>query len=607
MNNPDMSRTEAFWRRHCEQQGYSAYLIPTADPHGSEYLPEHWKVREWLSGFTGSAGLLVLTAHGHALWTDSRYWLQAAAHLEGTGIALMRDGDPATPTVTQWLKSLFAGEGRDAKPVLGYVGQMVSISLHDELSVLTDAGWRLKGENDPFDVFWTSRPGLPYAPVVEQPRELAGKATEDKMADIWQTLDEKADIDHYLLSDLSEIAWTLNLRGNDIQFNPVFMSYLLLHADRSATLFVDERQVSQAIRNHLAEKKVDIRPYEAVEEILSATAGRIGMDAETNIAVWTAMTQRATGGEHAILPSPVPMLRAIKNEAETEGFRRAMERDGVAMVHMLCRLDREGITSFGTELGFSRALEQERSRQDRYCSLSFETISGYGPHGAIVHYEPTPDSDVPLEPHGFLLVDSGAQYEDGTTDITRTIPLGPLTEEERTVYTLVLKGHIELANLRFPEGTCGLALDLAARRAMWAGGYDFGHGTGHGVGSRLCVHEGPQQIRKNIRACTTNVPFLPGMTITDEPGIYVTGKFGVRIENVLLVVSDRETPFGRFCRFESLTLCPIDLRPVRREMLTAEEVRYLNAYHAEVRRRLLPLIAEEEVRQWLIQVTEEIQ
>ncbi|MBR1652928.1 MAG: aminopeptidase P family protein [Alloprevotella sp.] len=597
---------DTFWHRHCAEQNYSAFIIPTSDPHGSEYLPECWKVREWMTGFTGSAGLLVLSSCGHALWTDSRYWLQAAEQLEGTGVELMRDGAEGVPSPEEWLLVRHAEAGTTTGLSLGYVSQMMSVAQMHQFDALQKAGWSFKAEADPFDEFWTSRPQRPGALITRQPTAFTGEEAARKIGRIWTVLEKNpVPIQHYLLCDLSEIAWTLNLRGEDIPFNPVFLSYLLLHADGSATLFVNEGKLTSDVRTYLESLHVEVLPYESVEETLRHTEGSVGVGDECNMGVWKALCLRGNAEQNIIVPSPVAMMRAVKSDAEQEGFRRAMERDGVAMVRLLSKIDCAQAANGNTEMGIARILEQARAEQEHFCGLSFETISAYGPHGAIVHYEPTPQTDARLEARSFLLLDSGAQYEDGTTDITRTIPLGPLTDEERTVYTLVLKGHIELARLRFPEGTRGLELDLAARRAMWEQGYDFGHGTGHGVGSRLCVHEGPQQIRKNPRACTTDVPFLPGMTITDEPGIYVEGKFGVRIENVLLVVPDGQTPFGRFCRFETLTLCPIDLRPVRMELLSPEDVKWLNDYHAEVRRRLAPLLSGDE-RKWLEEHTQKI-
>ena len=572
-----------------------AFIIPTADPHNSEYLADHWKCREWLTGFTGSAGIAVVTKDAAALWTDSRYWLQAAEQLEGTPFQLMRDGDEGVPSLKEWLSTQLP-----ARATVGCFGGTITMAEYTEL--LEDASYQLTAAGeDPFDELWTNRPALPQRPLVLQPLEYTGMSVDEKITLIWKNLKE-TEPQALLLSDLSEIAWTLNLRGDDIEFNPVFMSYLLLRREGNSVLFVDEHQLTPAVSEYLQENHIEVRPYDGWKELIPSELDSIAIPHEVNIQV-----MRTALDAHLKCPlvsSPVPALRAIKTPAEQEGFRRAMEKDGCAMVRFLEKWEARPENEAWDELRIDKELTAERSKEEKFCGLSFSTIAAYGSHGAIVHYEADETTNAPIDGGGFLLLDSGAQYVDGTTDITRTLPCGPLTDEERRVYTLVLKGHIALSSARFPIGTSGLELDYAARRAMWQEGYDFGHGTGHGVGAHLCVHEGPHQIRKNVRDCTL-VGFRPGMTITNEPGIYVSGKFGVRIENTLLVVDDGETPFGHFCRFETLTLCPIDLRPIVREMLTSEEICWLNNYHAEVRRRLLPLLPDPAHRAWLEEATRE--
>ncbi|MBR1733376.1 MAG: aminopeptidase P family protein [Alloprevotella sp.] len=584
-----------------EENGYAAYIVPTADPHLSEYLPEHWKCREWLTGFTGSAGTAVVTMHSAAQWADSRYWLQAETELENTPFTLMKDGAEGCPGIAEWLKSQLP-EGGDVAfygPTLPRTDALIYSNL------LPDTFRLAQDDEDPFETLWEDRPPMPSAPVTVQPLEYAGLDVPEKMERIWHAVQSEGNyVEHILLSDLSEIAWTLNLRGADIAYNPVFTAYLLLHTDCTATLFTDLRKV-EGVKDYLTERSIAVRPYEDILEVLknlTDTEAPVGVGLSANCGIYSIFANPAED-KFINVSSPVPHLQKLKVQEEQEGFRRAMERDGVAMVRFLRRLD-EG-TAGHTEMEVAQTLEALRAEGRNYCGLSFGTISAYGPPGAIVHYEPTPATDARLEPRGFLLLDSGAQYLDGTTDITRTIPLGPLTEEEKTVYTLVLKGHIGLASLHFPNRTTGLALDLAARRALWQAGYDFGHGTGHGVGSHLCVHEGVAQIRKDLRPGTLE-RFVPDMVITDEPGVYLAGKFGVRIENVLLCTRAEETPHGRFCRFETLTLCPIDTRPVLTAMLTHEETGWLNAYHAEVRRRLLPLLTDEADKRWLNAATESI-
>ena len=404
-----------------------------------------------------------------------------------------------------------------------------------------------------------------------------------------------------MFSNLSNVAWALNLRGADIEFNPVFLAYLAYNTlTDNFTLFTHAHTLTRDAADQLAEAGVEVRPYG--EAMTLCQEGILGMPedsfnyvfANDNVCIFA-------------FPNPITPRRQIKNEAEINGFRQAMVRDGVAMVRFLHWLDEQRRAEAPlTELSVANKLHEFRSKEFGFQGLSFETISAYGPHGAIVHYEPTPDTDRPLEPHGLLLLDSGAQFESGTTDITRTLALGPLTDEERRVYTLVLKGHLALARMHFPEGTTGLQLDTAARAAMWAEGYDFGHGTGHGVGSRLCVHEGDYQIRKDSQRACTLKPFRPGMTVTDEPGIYVSGRFGVRIENTLLCVPDRVTDFGRFLRFETLTLCPYDLDAIDRSMLTPEEVAQIDEYHDWVCARLWIELSDESERQWLVRATRHI-
>ena len=601
LSNLTRERIENLRRWMAERQ-FGAAVVPSNDPHGSEYVAEHWICRAWLTGFDGSAGTAVVTMRDAALWTDSRYWLQAEEQLRDTGITLMREGEDGVPTPQEWLHEKLAENGQAQH----FVWENPELVAADEGScpagVASEENVPLCDE-DAFDAIWTNRPPLPDVPICVHPERFAGRSVQEKLCDIQSALGGDAQGCALMLSDLADIAWTLNLRGGDIPFNPVFYAYLALQfPERRGILFVDEKKLTPEVRQHLRENDIDVLPYANWAEAKRRIVCREWLlPYGTSKRVAHVFSREAAA---RFINSPLPLLKALKNDVEQAGFRRAMERDGVAMVRLLMRLEKDEYVKSQTELGVATDLEKLRSMGENYRGLSFETISAYGAHGAIVHYEPTPATDVPLRAESFLLLDSGAQYADGTTDITRTVPLGTLSDEERTVYTLVLKGHIELAALRFPEKAYGLELDLAARRAMWREGYDFGHGTGHGVGSYLCVHEGPQQIRKNLRDCT-QVPFVPGMTITDEPGIYVAGRFGVRIENLLLVVRDQESDFGRFCRFETLTLCPIDLRPVRMEMLTDEEARWLNDYHAEVFSRLAPLLNEDE-RAWLKAKTQAI-
>lgn len=603
------ARVEAL-RRWLRGEGLNAYVVPTLDPHNSEYLPFRWQTREWLTGFTGSAGLAVVTLEKAALWTDSRYFLQAEEQLTGTGIELMREGTAGTPEPTRWIEEQL--QDGDA---VGFCGECMSKELFDSLFAdLSDRIAVRVSENDPFDYLWRDRPDMPRTLITLFPEAYAGLSAREKL----QAVRDALPAVHggaeglFLMNDLSEIAWTLNLRGGDIDFNPLFLAYLLITDDK-ATLFVDRHKLTEEVRTYLSREGVAVDDYNAWQYVARevrhfSRAVSVYLPASVNMAQLEAFelaTEVADDVHLEVIPSPVPPLRAVKTEAEREGMRTAMLRDGAAMVQFLRWLDEEVPKGLQTELSIDNKLTALRAEQPGFKGLSFPTIAGYAAHGAIVHYEATEETAARLEPRGLLLLDSGAHYDCGTTDITRTVALGPLTEEERRVYTLVLKGHINLARARFPEGTTGLELDLAARYGMWQRGYDFGHGTGHGVGTYLGVHEGPHQIRKNCRACTL-VPFADGMTVTDEPGIYVSGRFGVRIENVLLAYEDGATPFGKFLAFETLTLCPIDLRPVEKDLLTDEEIAWLNAYHDRVRAALMPLLANSADKAWLETATRNI-
>lgn len=608
MDKRETSRRLFALREWMQARDISAFVVPMADPHGSEYVADHWKCIRWLTGFTGSAATVLVTADAACLWTDSRYWLQAAEQLADTPFTLMRDGAEGVPSMARWLGEKFPSGTfmKSAMPtVAGYAGTMKPGFLGTPHSAGEPQAFFVKpSREDPFEELWTDRPPLPRTPIVRQPEALCGLSARQKMARIW---DELATCGHYcenfLLSDLAEIAWTLNLRGADIDYNPLFTAYLWLNTDGTAVLCIDPRKVTPDVAAYLEEQGVSTLPYTTGLKDLFARAGSlkspIGATLECNYLVMTYAVQAVGQLFHQIV-SPVSRLKSIKTPAEQDGFRRAMEKDGVALVQFLRQFSEASPAAGGqwTELSVDAALTARRAAQEGYCGLSFGTIAAYGAHGAIVHYEADAASDVPVQPRSLLLIDSGAQYVEGTTDVTRTLSCGSLTDEERRAYTLVLKAHIALSSLRFAEGTTGLELDLAARRPLWEAGYDYGHGTGHGVGSHLCVHEGPQQIRKDKRAATL-VGFHPGMTVTDEPGIYVEGRFGVRLENTLLVVSDGASPFGRFCRFEPLTLCPFDLTPVVWQLITPQERAWINDYHATVLRRLIPLLPDEADRDFL--------
>lgn len=583
------SITERIGRlRQClREQSLSAFIIPSTDPHSGEYVPDHWKTREWVSGFTGSAGTAVITLDDAALWTDSRYFLQAADQLDGTGIRLMKDRLPDTPSIPEWL-----GQSLSPGAVVGVDGWVNTIGETQALrEALAREGLTLRTDYDPVTRLWDDRPALPGTPVSIHPLEYAGVACHEKLAAIREKLLARG-VDGILLSTLDDIAWTLNLRGNDVHCNPVFVSYLLITSQESI-LYVRAEKLTTEMKAYLAQEGVNTEDYDDLQEDLrDYPYATLSLDpGRTNEAVRQAVNPLT---KVLLEESPVPLMKAVKNEAEIRGFHAAMLRDGIAMVKFLKWLEEAVPQGNETEMSIDRKLYECRAEQPLFRGISFDTIAGYKEHAAIVHYEATPETDKPLAPEGLLLLDSGAQYADGTTDITRTIALGETTDDERRDYTLVLKGHIGLTRACFPQGTCGTQLDVLARQAMWREGANFLHGTGHGVGAYLNVHEGPHQIRMNH----VPTPLRPGMTVTDEPGIYRAGRYGIRTENTLLVVPYRETEFGTFYTFEPLTLCPIDTRPIVRSMLTAEETEWLNAYHRMVYDRLSPLL-DEEHRAWL--------
>lgn len=574
----------------------AAFIFPSTDAHNSEYVADHWKSREWISGFNGSAGTVVVTMDEAALWTDSRYFLAAEEQLEGTGIKLMRLKVPGTPTVAEWLGRVLADSESKEVGLDGWVNSAAEVDALTQ-ALRKQGGLTLRVNLDPMRTLWTDRPAIPQNPVEVQPMELAGETAAAKLGRVREALRARH-CDGMLVSALDDIAWTLNLRGTDVHCNPVFVAYLVIEPEK-ATLFVRPDKLTDEVRDYLRAQGVATRDYDDVADYLRHDyfAYNILMDEdETNNYLMGCMKDNRA--QVVRQPSPVPPMKAVKNAAEIEGFRRAMTRDGVAMVKFLKWLKPAVEAGGVTEMTVADKLLALRREQPLFRDISFDTIAGYEAHGAIVHYEATPQTDVALEPHGLVLIDSGAQYRDGTTDITRTVALGPVTEEQKRVYTLVLKGHIQLELAKFPDGVSGTQLDALAREAMWREGMNYLHGTGHGVGSYLNVHEGPHQIRMEYKPA----PLRAGMTVTDEPGLYLADRFGVRIENTLLITPYRETEFGRFLQMESLTLCPIDTTPIARELLTDEELAWLNGYHQLVYERLSPLLDDDE-QAWLREAT----
>lgn len=583
-------------RELMKREHLSAFIFPSTDAHQSEYVADHWRGREWISGFNGSAGTAVVTMKSAALWTDSRYFLAAEEQFEDTEYQLMRLKMEGTPTIAEWLGK----ELQDVQsPEVGLDGMVNSYNYVKDLSCSLRklGGITLRTNLDPLEQIWENRPSLPANPVEIQPLEYAGETLASKVVRIRKSLRE-LHADGMLVSALDDIAWTLNLRGTDVHCNPVFVSYLLIESDK-VSLFVDDNKLSPEVKQYLQDNQVSLYNYNKVEKCLeSYSEYNILLDGdETSYYLWKTVKCQ----EIVAAASPIPAMKAVKNEAEIEGYRSAMLKDGVAMVKFLKWLKPAVEAGGQTEISIDEKLTSLRAEQKLFRDISFDTIAGYAQHGAIVHYEATPETDVVLKPEGLILIDSGAQYQDGTTDITRTIALGPVSEEMKHIYTLVLKAHIQLELVKFPDGASGTQLDAVGRECMWREGYNFLHGTGHGVGSYLCVHEGPHQIRMEWMP----TPLRAGMTLTDEPGLYLAGKFGVRIENTVLISDYMSTEFGKFLQIEPLTLCPIDTTPIDVDMLLPEEIDWLNAYHHSVYEKLSPFLDEEE-KIWLENATKPI-
>lgn len=571
-----------------------AFIIPSTDPHLSEYVAPYWMSREWISGFTGSAGTAVILMDKAGLWTDSRYFLQAEKELEGSGITLYKEMLPETPSITKFLcQNLKPGES------VSIDGKMFSVQQVEQMKEdLAPYQLQVNLFGDPLKNIWKDRPSMPDAPAFIYDVKYAGKSCGEKVAAIRTELKKKG-IFALFLSSLDEIAWTLNLRGSDVHCNPVIVSYLLVTQDE-VVYFISPEKITQEVNKYLQEQQVSLRKYDEAESFLNSFTGEnILIDPKkTNYAIYSAINPacKVVRGE-----SPVTLLKAIRNEQEIAGIHHAMQRDGVALVKFLKWLEASVLSGKETELSVDRKLHEFRAAQPLYMGESFDTIAGYKEHGAIVHYSATEESDVTLQSKGFLLLDSGAQYLDGTTDITRTIALGELTEEEKTDYTLILKGHIALAMAKFPAGTRGAQLDVLARMPIWSHGMNFLHGTGHGVGHFLSVHEGPQSIRMNENP----IVLQPGMVTSNEPGVYKAGSHGIRTENLTLVCKDKEGMFGEYFKFETITLCPICKKGIIKEMLTAEEVKWFNDYHQTVYKKLSPSLNEEE-KKWLLEATKAI-
>lgn len=596
-------------RRLMEERNFSAYIIPTEDFHSSEYVGEYFKAREYMSGFTGSAGTLVVTRDQAALWTDGRYFLQAAEQLAGSSITLMRIGQPDVPAIEEYLRDKL-----EEKSVVGFDGRTVTEKFVQ--TVADKAGDKqitFKGDEDLVDFIWKDRPAMSAEPVWEVDVKYVGKSREEKLKDVREKMrEEKADV--LLLTALDEIAWLLNLRGNDVAYTHVFMAYMLLTKD-VATLCVNGQILSEEIRKKLERAGIRIVPYETMEQHVHDIPAGSKVWADSGSVNYRLADRMPEGVGRIDKCSPVVHMKAVKTPQEMENMRIAHVKDGVAVTRFIRWLktgvgaqETQGAKSGAvkvTEMSAVHKLETFREQMEGYMGPSFEPIIGFGAHGAIVHYEPTTQTDVALESGNLCLTDTGGQYLEGTTDITRTIALGTVTEEAKRYYTLVLRGHLALGAAKFIKGVCGQNLDVLARRPLWEEGMDYNHGTGHGVGYLLNVHEGPQRIHWRISQAAQSVALEEGMVVSNEPGIYLEGKFGVRHENLVLCRKGEKNEYGQFMYLEPLTMVPFDKDAILPELMSKRELQLLNDYHRKVYETLKPYFAGEEL-EWLREATSEI-
>lgn len=576
MNNNVVKKRVSQLRKYMKENGLSAYIVVSSDPHSSEYVADRWKLREWISGFDGSAGTVVVTMERALLWTDSRYWLAAEKSLTDTGYELMKERMPGTPSVAEWLCG-----NVETGSVVGVDGTVCSISeVNDWREEFSSKGIMLDTSHDPFGLLWEDRPSLPMSKAEVLPLSVTGESVASKLARVREKMISNC-CRGLFISMLDDIAWLTNLRASDVDYNPVMVSYMLV-TNEYAKLFVANGKLTAEVRSHLAESGVDIAEYNSVWQALKEYEyDNIMLNTNCNAAIVDCLPSES---RPVFMPSIVSALKAIKNETEIKGFKKAMLSEGIALVKLLKWL-KPAVEQGGiTELDVDKKLTELRSEDPAFRGLSFATIAAYGKNAAIVHYEPTEEDNELLQPKGFLLLDCGGQYTNGTTDVTRTIALGQPTQEEKEDYTRVLRGHISLAMAKFPIGTCGTQLDVLARQWLWQAGENYLHGTGHGVGHFLNVHEGPHQIRMNHMPA----PLLPGVTVTNEPGIYKAERFGVRIENTMLVTDFLSGEFGDFCALTPLTICPIDKEPIIPELLGCEAIEYLNNYHEWVFEQLSP-------------------
>jgi Xaa-Pro aminopeptidase len=586
MENTINKRIEQL-RNYMRDKNLQAFIIPSTDAHISEYIPEHWEARRWISGFTGSAGMVVVTLDKAGLWTDSRYFLQAADELRGSEIALFKDRLPDTINIPAWLISQLPDGSRT-----GIDGDVYPAKDALRLqSILEEKNMALVSDFDPFETIWLDRPALPKEPVAVHPSELTGETARQKIERVLAET-EKHGAEAVWISALDTIAWLFNIRGCDVPYNPVTVAHAFL-SRKQTVLFIDRDKITPEAARHLHNEGITVAGYHNATDFPKKIHNLLVCLDSSKLSF--NLYKTITGHNSAVdMPSVADFLKSIKNETETAGFRRVMVRDGIALVRFFIWLEKAIPTGEVTEYDVCLKLKELRSGQETFAGESFHTIAGYAANGAVVHYHPTAENSAAVKAEGFLLIDSGAQYIDGTTDVTRTVAAGAVTEEMKRDYTLVLKGNISLSKAIFPAGTRGSQIDMLARKAMWEQGVNYLHGTGHGVGYYLNVHEGPHSIRPEENP----VKLQPGMTVTNEPGIYRDNRYGVRTENMMLVKRVMTTDFGDFYGFETLTLCPIDTTPIIKEMMTEDETAWLNAYHQAVYEKLSPHLSEEET-EWL--------
>ncbi len=586
------SRIESL-RSLMKERSIDAFIIPSSDNHGSEYVSDYFRVRQWISGFTGSAGTVVITEKEAHLWVDGRYFLQGEQQIQGTEYILERMGEPGVKTYTQWIcDNVKSGD------TVSFNGKVFTVSqLHDLEEAFEEKGIKTKPEEDIFDIIWKDRPTMPNNKIFIHEDSYAGKTVEEKLTLVKEEM-KNINVNNLLLASLDDIAWLLNLRGGDVECNPVFLSYFLISDDKYI-LYVDKEKLNEKIINLLSSKSISIKDYNDIVSDLKLIKGNITFDpSKTNVWLKESINKEVNTIEKRNITTD---LKARKNSVELKNIENAHIKDGIAMVKFIKWVKENVNNEEITEISAAEKLKKLRAEGEDFIDISFDTIAGYGPHGAIIHYKASEESSLKLQPKGLFLVDSGAQYLDGTTDITRTIALGELTEEEKEDYTLVLKGHLNLSTAIFLEGTPGCSLDVLARRALWSKGLDFKHGTGHGVGYLLNVHEGPQGIRRELNP----IALEEGMIVSNEPGVYKADKHGVRIENLIAVQEKEKNDFGKFMCLKDLTLCPYELDAINISLLNEDEKSWLNDYHKKVLEKLSPYLLEDEVL-WLRNATKEI-